>query len=94
MLVTIGSVSNLKKGKMEDVEIHAVFKNLDFLDTEFEKQLAEGLQKIKEEVLIHCALVRGQTSWSHRRKSPLEPTPYTLQMANIKSDSITTVTIF
>lgn len=48
MLTTIRSVSNLKNGKMEDFEIHAIFKNPDFYDAEFDRQLKECLQRIKK----------------------------------------------
>ncbi len=60
MLVIVGSKSDLIKGQIENVEIHATFLNLDFNDVDFETSLSECLQKVREEVMAHKNLLSEQ----------------------------------
>lgn len=60
MLVIVGSKSDLIKGQIENVEIHATFLNLDFNDVAFETSLSECLQKVKEEIMAHKNLLSEQ----------------------------------
>lgn len=57
-MLVVGSTAKLSNGKLTDIEVHAMFKDLDndLYEEDFEKNLTQELERVRQEVLMYRSM--------------------------------------